>query len=120
MARSGIGKTLSLVLLYEIHDIERFTRVQNFCSYARLVKCVHESAGKRSGKSWRKIGNVHLKWAFSEAAAPFLRANRGIAVRRSRSARVILAVTLHRCLVQRLSTCIHTKQSRDVLPIRYS
>jgi transposase len=71
----GIGKTLSLVLLYEIHDIERFDRVQDFCSYARLVKCEHESAGKRSGKSWRKIGNVHLKWAFSEAAVLFLRAN---------------------------------------------
>jgi transposase len=71
----GIGKTLSLVILYEIHDIDRFERVQDFCSYARLVKCVHESAGKRSGKSWRKIGNVHLKWAFSEAAVLFLRAN---------------------------------------------
>ena len=71
----GIGKTLSLVILYEIHDIDRFERVQDFCSYARLVKCVHESAGKRSGKGWRKIGNVHLKWAFSEAAVLFLRAN---------------------------------------------
>jgi transposase len=71
----GIGKTLSLVILYEIHDIDRFERVQDFCSYARLVKCEHESAGKRSGKGWRKIGNVHLKWAFSEAAVLFLRAN---------------------------------------------
>ena len=71
----GIGKTLSLIILYEIHNIERFARVQDFCSYSRLVKCAHESAGKRSGKSWRKIGNVHLKWAFSEAAVLFLRAN---------------------------------------------
>jgi transposase len=71
----GIGKTLSLVILYEIHTIDRFERVQEFSSYARLVKCAHESAGKRSGKSWRKIGNVHLKWAFSEAAVLFLRAN---------------------------------------------
>jgi transposase len=71
----GIGKTLSLVILYEIHDIDRFERVQDFCSYARLIKCEHESAGKRSGKGWRKIGNVHLKWAFSEAAVLFLRAN---------------------------------------------
>jgi transposase len=71
----GIGKTLSLIILYEIHTIERFARVQEFCSYSRLVKCAHESVGKRSGKSWRKIGNVHLKWAFSEAAVLFLRAN---------------------------------------------
>ena len=71
----GIGPTLSLVILYEIHTIDRFERVQEFCSYARLVKCQHESAGKKSGKSWSKIGNVHLKWAFSEAAALFLRSN---------------------------------------------
>lgn len=71
----GIGPTLSLVLLYEIQTIERFERVQEFCSYARLVKCAHESMGKKSGRSWGKIGNVHLKWAFSEAAVLFLRAN---------------------------------------------
>ena len=71
----GIGKTLSLIILYEIRTIDRFERVQDFCSYGRLVKCAHESAGKRSGKSWRKIGNPHLKWAFSEAAVLFLRAN---------------------------------------------
>jgi transposase len=39
----GIGQTLALVILYEIHDIRRFPRVQ------------------------------HLKWAFSEAAVSMLR-----------------------------------------------
>jgi transposase len=43
----GIGKILSLVLLYEIHDIRRFPSVQDFASYARLVKCSQESGGKR-------------------------------------------------------------------------
>jgi transposase len=71
----GIGKILSLVLLYEIHDIARFPRVQDFVSYCRLVKCAKESAGKRLGTSGKKIGNAHLKWAFSEAAALFLRNN---------------------------------------------
>ena len=47
----GIGKILSLVLLYEIHEIDRFPRVQDFVSYCRLVKCAKESAGKRSGTS---------------------------------------------------------------------
>ena len=69
----GIGKILSLVLLYEIHDITRFPRVQDFLSYCRLVKCAKESAGKRLGTSGAKIGNAHLKWAFSEAAVLFLR-----------------------------------------------
>jgi transposase len=71
----GIGEILSLVLLYEIHDIERFPRVQDFVSYCRLVKCAKESAGKRYGTSGTKIGHAYLKWAFSEAAVLFLRNN---------------------------------------------
>jgi transposase len=71
----GIGKILSLVLLYEIHDIQRFPSVQDFVSYCRLVKCAKESAGKRYGTAGAKIGNAYLKWAFSEAAVLFLRAN---------------------------------------------
>jgi transposase len=59
--------------LYEIHDIGRFPRVQDFASYARLVKCSRESSGKHLGTGGAKIGNVHLKWAFSEAAVLFVR-----------------------------------------------
>jgi transposase len=57
----GIGQILALVILYEIHDINRFASVQDFVSYARLVKCAKESAGKRYGTSGSKIGNVHLE-----------------------------------------------------------
>lgn len=64
----GIGPILSLVLLYEIHDIHRFPRVQDFASYCRVVQWAHESGGRRYGTSGHHIGNVHLKWAFSEAA----------------------------------------------------
>ncbi len=63
------------MLLYEIHDITRFARPQELASYARLVKCAKESAGKVRGTGGRKIGNAHLKWAFSEAAVGFLRKN---------------------------------------------
>jgi transposase len=69
----GIGKILSLVLLYEIHQINRFPRVQDFVSSCRLVTCAKSSAGKRLGTSGAKIGTAHLKWAFSEAAVLFLR-----------------------------------------------
>jgi transposase len=71
----GIGKILSLVLLYEMHDITRFPRVQDFVSSCRLVKCAKESAGKRYGTAGAKIGNASLTWAFSEAAVLFLRNN---------------------------------------------
>ena len=43
-------------------------RVGNVISYARLVTCAHESAGKRSTGRNAKIGNAHLRWAFGEAA----------------------------------------------------
>ena len=64
----GIGKILALAILYEIHDIGRFPRVQDFVSCCRLVKCAKESAGKKYGYTGKKIGNAFLKWAFSEAA----------------------------------------------------
>lgn len=70
----GVGKILGMTLLYEIYSIERFPRVQDFLSYARLVRPKKTSAGKRSGDgSGKKIGNAHLKWAFSEAVVLMLR-----------------------------------------------
>jgi transposase len=68
----GIGKILALVLLYEINDIKRFPKVQNFISYSRLVKPTRESNAKKYGSQNSKIGNVHLKWAFSEASVMFI------------------------------------------------
>ena len=62
-------------LLYEIEDISRFPRVQDFASYCRLVKCAKESNGKKYGTAGKKIGNAHLRWAFSEAAQLFLKGN---------------------------------------------
>jgi transposase len=69
----GVGPILGLVMLYEIESIDRFAGVGNLLSYARLVACTHESAGKVKGVGGRKIGNAHLKWAFSEAASLMLR-----------------------------------------------
>jgi len=34
----GVGKILALVLLYEIHDIQRFASEGMFLSYARLIR----------------------------------------------------------------------------------
>ena len=68
----GIGRILALTLLYEIHDVARFAKVQHFCSYARLVRCAHESAGKTVGHGGKKIGNVFLRWALGEIAVSSL------------------------------------------------
>jgi len=71
----GVGRIIALILLYEIENISRFPRVQDFASYSRLVKCAKESNGKKYGTAGKKIGNAHLRWAFSEAAQLFLRTN---------------------------------------------
>jgi transposase len=69
----GVGKVLALLLLYEVHDVNRFANVGQFLSYCRLVRCTHESAGKVLGSGGQKIGNAHRRWAFAEAACLFLR-----------------------------------------------
>jgi len=72
---AGVGRILSLTIIYEIGNIYRFESVQDFASCARLVKCKAESAGKSYGTQGNKIGNAHLKWAFSEAVVLYLRGN---------------------------------------------
>ncbi len=69
----GVGQILALTILYEIHDIQRFNTVQRFSSYARLIRPEKESNGKWAGKSNKKIGNAHLKWAIRTAAMISLR-----------------------------------------------
>jgi transposase len=71
----GLGTILSLVWLYDMHQIERCPRVQDFASYCRLVKCAKESGGTRVGTSGNKIGHAHLTWTFAEAATLVLRGN---------------------------------------------
>jgi len=71
----GIGQILALVSLSEIQDIARFPRLQDVVSSCRLVQCAQESNGKRLGTAGKKIGTVHLRWAFAEAAILFLRQN---------------------------------------------
>ena len=71
----GADLILPLVILYEIHTIGRFPRVQDFVSYCRAVKPGRSSNGKLLGHAGGKIGNAHLKWAFGELATTFLRGN---------------------------------------------
>jgi transposase len=102
----GVGKVLALTLLYEIGDIRRFDQVGGFLSYARLVRPIKESAGKRTGTSNGKLGNAHLKWAFREAAALMTRhtpAVKAWAARKAKShgkgrAQAILAAKLGRAV----------------------
>ena len=74
----GVGRILGLVMLYEIENIARFPRQQDFASYCRLVKPSRESNGKSYGHSGKKIGNAHLRWAFGEAVVLMLKGNKPV------------------------------------------
>ncbi|NOX66656.1 MAG: IS110 family transposase [Chlorobi bacterium] len=62
----GIGDMMSLVILFEIGDINRFPSPQKFSSYCRLVKCERESGGRRYRGGNQKIRNPYLKWAIGD------------------------------------------------------
>ena len=47
--------------------------MQNFCSYPILIKPQKESAGKKTAKDNKKMGNVYLKWAFGETSLLLIR-----------------------------------------------
>jgi transposase len=64
----GVGKSLALVRLDELHAIHRFPRVQAFVAACRLVTGTQEAAGTRDGTSDPKIGHASRTWAVSEAA----------------------------------------------------
>ena len=65
---SGIGDILSLTIMLEVGDINRFPKVGNYSSYCRCVKSEKLSNGKKKGENNRKNGNRYLSWAYVEAA----------------------------------------------------
>lgn len=64
----GVGDIIALTILYEIDTIERFASDKEFVSYCRLIRCSHESGGKKYLGSNKKIGNAYLRRVFGEAA----------------------------------------------------
>jgi len=64
----GIGKILSLTIMLEVDNINRFPKVGNYSSYSRCVKSERISNGKKKGTGNTKNGNKYLSWAYVEAA----------------------------------------------------
>jgi len=109
---NGVGRILALTFLYEIHNIVRFGKAQQFCSYARLTKAQKTSSGKTTGKGGRKIGNPYLKWAFSEATVGLIERHPAVKIyfeqRKNRlgkaAAYARLSHKLGRCIFHMLKT----------------
>lgn len=64
----GIGVVLSLTIVLESGDIQRFDDVGQYASYCRMVPALRFSNGKKKGTGNRKCGNKYLAWAWMEAA----------------------------------------------------
>jgi transposase len=64
----GIGEILSLTILLETGNINRFNQVGNYASYCRCVNSERISNGKKKGENNQKNGNKYLCWAYVEAA----------------------------------------------------
>jgi len=69
----GIGPFFSVLIVYEIDDISRFTDEKKLCSYAGLVPSTHASGGKIFHGRITKQGNKWLRWAFVEAVQNAIR-----------------------------------------------
>ncbi len=64
----GVGKILTLTIMLEVGDINRFPKVGDYSSYCRCVKSGRFSDVKKKGKGNQKNGNKFLAWAYIETA----------------------------------------------------
>lgn len=78
MSVPGIGTVTAMTIIYESGDVERFSGIKHYCSYAR-VACNHSiSDNKVYGSRGRKMGNPYLKWVYEQAAVHAARVNPSI------------------------------------------
>ena len=68
MTIPGIGDITSLLIRYEIDDIDRFISPGKLCSYAGIVPATHSSGDKTYHGRITKQGNRWLRWGIIEAS----------------------------------------------------
>lgn len=64
----GLGKILAAVVMSEIDQVERFSRMERLWAYAGLAPTTHASGGKVYHGRLMPMCNKWLRWAFVEAA----------------------------------------------------
>jgi len=64
----GVGPILSITIVLEMGNVERFPTGEKFASYSGKVPRVRSSGGKTYYGKVRPDVNRYLKWAFTEAA----------------------------------------------------
>ena len=69
----GIGKFLSVLIRYEVDNIDRFRSAKKFTGYTGLVPSTYASGERTVHGRLTKRGNKWLRWAFIEAVTPAIR-----------------------------------------------
>ena len=69
----GIGDFYSVLIRYEVDDIERFRTPKRFVSHTGLVPSTYASGQRLVHGRLTKRGNKWLRWAFIEAVTPAIR-----------------------------------------------
>ncbi len=63
----GIGDFFSVLIRYEVDDIDRFTSAKRFASYTGLVPATYATGKRMAYGRLTKRGNKWLRWAYIEA-----------------------------------------------------
>ena len=69
----GVGPFISVLIRWEVDNIERFASAKRFASYTGLVPSTYSSANRTVHGRLTKQGNRWLRWAFVEAVTPAVR-----------------------------------------------
>lgn len=69
----GIGAFLSVLLRYEVDNMDRFSSAKKFACYTGLVPSTYASGDRMVHGRLTKRGNKWLRWAFIEAVTPAIR-----------------------------------------------
>ena len=71
----GIGEFFSVLIRYEVGEMERFPSAKKFASYTGLVPSTYASGKRITHGRLTKEGNKWLRWAFIEAVSPAIRSS---------------------------------------------
>ena len=69
----GVGEFFSVLIRYEVGEMDRFPSAKKFASYTGLVPSTYASGRRIAHGRLTKEGNKWLRWAFVEAVSPAVR-----------------------------------------------
>lgn len=107
MTIPGLGKTLSLLVLAEIDDIDRFRGDSQLHAYAGLVPATYSSGGRTQHGPIIKASNKYLRWAMIEAVWPAIQTD------------VALSQYYHRLAARKGANTARVATARRLLTIVY-